>query len=510
MTAAPLRNIADILQQQARLQPQAPAAACDGNVVSYAALQETVCRACAWIKNQGIVAGDVVIVALADPLLHLAAVLASARMGVAHLALTQADGARRCAALAKRVGAIAVLADFPEAQAYGLPVLTPGRAWLDPESPREADDMPAPHSPQRPLFFKTSSGTTGEPKLFCLTHKAYAERLGRDFRFALPASGEYLYTPVSLAFLSATSWALYSLQNGGGILLASAPTPLSAVVDWIDKHPVRNVVMGPVHTSPLLDMFASSAGRFPGLRSFALGTTMVGERLRADVMHRLTPNLYVMYGTNEAGIVAVAGPEQLRGDPRTVGTPVTGASIEIVDEKDRPLPPGETGVIRMRAPGMITSYVGDERASAKAFRDGWYFPGDVGALSPSGALAILGRTDDMMIFNGINIYPGAIEAALERHPDVAEAAAFGLASARHGQIPAAAVVLKARTDMHALLRHCREWLGATGPKFLMQLPYLPRNAAGKVLKRELADLAKRRRAARLATGDAAGSERRPR
>jgi long-chain acyl-CoA synthetase len=158
----------------------------------------------------------------------------------------------------------------------------------------------------------------------------------------------------------------------------------------------------------------------------------------------------------------------------------------IVDAAGVPLPPGQTGRVRLRGAGMFTRYVGDPAATAAAIVDGWYLPGDLGTLTPDGVLLFQGRADDLMIFDGINIYPREIEAVLEAHPAVREAAAFPVASQRHTQIPVAAVVVSAAVSEADLVAWCRQQMGARAPHAIAIRPSLPRNEAGKVLKRELA------------------------
>jgi acyl-CoA synthetase (AMP-forming)/AMP-acid ligase II len=164
--------------------------------------------------------------------------------------------------------------------------------------------------------------------------------------------------------------------------------------------------------------------RFPGLRELMLSTTFAPEALRREVRRRMTPNLAIAYGSNEAWYVTRAdAAEQIRF-PDTVGLPYDGVDIEIVDDRGQALPAGEVGLVRVRGSGFARGYIDDPEATAKAFRDGWYYPGDLGVLSPEGALFLKGRADDMINYDGVKIYPADIEAALLDHPAVAEVAAF--------------------------------------------------------------------------------------
>src|SRR5262249_5941277 len=145
--------------------------------------------------------------------------------------------------------------------------------------------------------------------------------------------------------------------------------------------------------------------------------------------------------------------------PDTVGIPYPGVAIEIVDDRDRALPPGEVGLIRMRGSGYARGYLDDPVATAKAFRDGWDYPGDLGLLTPEGALILKGRADDLINYDGTKIYPIDIELALQQHPAVAEAAAFPVVVEGYRQRPVAAVTLAAPATREELLAFCRERLG---------------------------------------------------
>ena len=155
------------------------------------------------------------------------------------------------------------------------------------------------------------------------------------------------------------------------------------------------------------------------------------------------------------------------------------------------MPPGEIGEIRIRAPGMSTGYLDDERATARHFSDGWFRPGDLGTFTPDGVLIVYGRADDVMILNGIKIAPAEIERVLERHPAVKAVAAFPLPSPVHGELPVAAVelVAGASADERELQTFAREALGLRAPRRVMIVSALPSTVQGKVDIRRLAEMA---------------------
>jgi acyl-CoA synthetase (AMP-forming)/AMP-acid ligase II len=186
-------------------------------------------------------------------------------------------------------------------------------------------------------------------------------------------------------------------------------------------------------------------------------------------------------------MISRGSPDQHEAFPEGVGFPAADVRVEILGPSGDVVGPGEIGEIRIRKETMTTGYVSEPGASN--FRDGWFYPGDLVSQNTGGPLIFHGRADDVMILNGINIFPGAIEDTLEGHPDVKEAIAYPIKSRIHGEIPAAAVVLSAnaqRRDTVHLLDYCRQSLGVRSPRQIVSVDSIPRNAAGKPLRRELA------------------------
>jgi long-chain acyl-CoA synthetase len=192
----------------------------------------------------------------------------------------------------------------------------------------------------------------------------------------------------------------------------------------------------------------------------------------------------------EVGLVSIAGPADHGLDPDAVGPVLPGVEVRVVDEAGRALPPDEEGLLRFRSAGMVTGYLDDPEATARGFPDGWFQPGDVGRLTASGQLRVAGRRDDRMTLGVIKIMPAEIEAVAERFPGVRDCAAFALPSRGLGDIPMLAAVAEPGVDAAALLAHCRAALGMRAPRKVVLVPALPRNAAGKVLRRDLVAMAR--------------------
>jgi long-chain acyl-CoA synthetase len=185
--------------------------------------------------------------------------------------------------------------------------------------------------------------------------------------------------------------------------------------------------------------------------------------------------------------MTVAPPELLASVTGTVGVPMPGVEVEIVDSHDRAVAVGMTGQVRIKTAQMPSAYHDDPANSARSFRAGWFYPGDVGRLDAFGRLFHLGRADDMMIFNGINIAPAEIERVMLAHPAVADAVAMPLKRAIIHEVPICAIALGAGASASSdeLMAWARQRLGVRSPKHIVLMDAIPRNPMGKPLRGQI-------------------------
>ena len=197
--------------------------------------------------------------------------------------------------------------------------------------------------------------------------------------------------------------------------------------------------------------------------------------------------VYDFYGATELGVVSVAGPQDLRQDPRTVGRPMRGVEVLLADDAGRTVARGEPGELFVRS-DMLSSYEGEASGSDPLRAAGWSSAGDVAIQDASGLLRIVDRRKDLIVTGGVNVFPAEVERIVERHPQVRECAVTGVADPDWGEAVAAFVVLEpgAALDRSALRAFCKERMNkAMVPKSFTALAEIPRCAAGKVLRREL-------------------------
>jgi long-chain acyl-CoA synthetase len=198
--------------------------------------------------------------------------------------------------------------------------------------------------------------------------------------------------------------------------------------------------------------------------------------------------LFECYGSTEGGIVSnLRPPDQLRKE-QSVGLPFAVTEVRLLDEAGAEVPPGEVGELYSRSPYLFSGYWQRPAEAEATLRDGWFSAGDLARRDEEGYLYLVDRKDDRIVSGGVNVYPREVEEVLLRHPAVVEAAVFGVPDERWGEAIRAALVVAAADGPSAeeIMEFCRlELAGYKLPKSVEFLTALPRNASGKILRREL-------------------------
>jgi acyl-CoA synthetase (AMP-forming)/AMP-acid ligase II len=354
-----------------------------------------------------------------------------------------------------------------------------------------------------------TSGTTGRPKGAMGTHRnlgghimnAMYAALARNTGGVAPGGAGAPVRPVTLLTFplfhvgGLHSFLLPFTVSGGEIVLLYRWDPAKAL-DLIEQEGVNSVAGVPTTMLELLDESRRQGRTLDSLAGVASGATLVPpelvRRIDDQLAHRAAPtNGYGLTETSGAAI-ANAGAEYLRR-PDSVGTPISPVmEVRVAGPDGEPVPTGETGEIWIKGPTVFRGYLGNPEATAAALTGGWFRTGDVGRLDEDGYLFVVDRLKDVVIRGGENVYAAEVEAALYEHPDVAEAAIVGVPDERYGEAVAAVVRLRpgSGADADGLRAHVAGRLAAFKVPSIVRITgdALPRNAAGKVLKRELRTL----------------------
>jgi acyl-coenzyme A synthetase/AMP-(fatty) acid ligase len=243
----------------------------------------------------------------------------------------------------------------------------------------------------------------------------------------------------------------------------------------------------PFHMRKLLHQFANADRPvLQQLRQLVVASSVLTADERTAARRRLSPNLVEQYGTAQGGLHSVSFPADQLIAPDSVGRIVVGAEAEIVDKEDRPVPAGTIGEIRLRGPGYASAYYKDAEASARTFRNGWFYPGDLAFIDVRGFLHLKGRVDDMFIFDGVNIHPDEIEEVLTRHPQIVEAAVVAQRTEDNREVPVAFIVADGELTEQALHDHFASRIAIMRqPRVYYFVQSLPKNDMGKVIRHQL-------------------------
>jgi len=451
-----------------------------GNVVSYEELERTIDAIAHRIRDRGIVAGRTAVIATDHHYRYIVVALAMARLGVAFAP----------ASLPARYTDVVLQDAGAKGNGCGR-IIAFGEFW--PGGSRDAHAALPPvamHEDASTTFMQCpSSGTTGGPKFVPISHAIVLRRVaGRDPK----SGGEPSDTAVRQACLVSvfTSYGFTSvlsvLSAGGTVLEPCRHADL--LPTWLADSRVTHIVGAPIALEKIAWLMPDDHGTI-ALKAIEVGGGALTASVHELLCRRMCANITINYGSTESGRVCGAAAAQILGREGAVGFRYPGVEIEIVDESDARLGPGEEGIVRLRSERCATRYLDNAQASAATFRGGWTYPGGVGVVDADGLLRILGRVDDVINRGGVKINPHTIEAAIMALGDVREVAVFGFRSAEGITVVGAAVVPLAELDPVAYHARCRNQIGQNAPVLIMHLRELPRNSNGKVLRRELASMA---------------------
>jgi fatty-acyl-CoA synthase len=348
----------------------------------------------------------------------------------------------------------------------------------------EDSDLKPP--PDKPRFVILTSGTTGTPK--------GAQRSSPDGLLAMAALIDKIpYRSRERIVVAAPlfhSWGflhfVIGLPTASTIVLRRRFDP-EETLRAAQEERAEVLAMVPVMVQRILQLPAETLDSYDlsSLRITALSGSALPGEMALEWMDRFGDTIYNLYGSTEVAYATVATPEDLRAAPGTAGKPPRGTVVRIYDEEDRPVPPGEVGRIFV---GNEMSFEGYTGGGGKEAIDGLLSSGDVGHFDAAGRLFVDGRDDEMIVSGGENVFPREVEDLLADHEEVLEVAVIGVADEEFGQRLKAFVVVAAGAEVSPgdLKAHVKAHLaGYKAPREVEFIDELPRNASGKILKREL-------------------------
>ncbi len=331
-----------------------------------------------------------------------------------------------------------------------------------------------------------TSGTTGSPKGVMLTHRNLYKNAVNSSSHANVERGTTIGAlPLAHVFGLTISHACY--VTGSSIVIFPRFIP-SEIFSAIERYQVKSFSVVPAMIYAM--MASNDAERFDltSLESVSSGSAPLPVSLLQAFEKKFGASVYEGYGLSEASPIVTAHKKGIPIKPGSVGIPIPGVELKVVDATGQEVPRGVIGEIVLRGEHITPGYFQNERESEKAIVQGWLHTGDIGQMDDEGYLYIVDRKKDLIIKNGFNIYPRDLEEVLSRHKAVIETAVIGVPDEQSGEEVMACVVKKPNEEVteEELIAYCAEQIAKNKlPKHIVFLSELPRNGVGKVLKASL-------------------------
>jgi malonyl-CoA/methylmalonyl-CoA synthetase len=481
-------NLARELHDQYRAAKDQPFLRVPGDrAYTYGDIHDRAGRFAGALRTQGIEAGDRVIVTAPKSVDAVALYLACLRIGAVYVPLNPALTTSELDFYVHDADPAIMVIDSTQPSPHAVPTLTldGGGAGSLPEAATDVasvDDavMAAPDDVAAMLY---TSGTTGRPKGAMLTHRGLSSNgkaLNKIWGFE---PGDVLVHALPIFHVHGLFVALHCAMFSAAEVLFLARFDIDRVLEAL---PNATVLMGvPTHYARLLadDRFGSAACH--NMRLFTSGSAPMTKGIHDTFTGRTGHRILERYGMSEAGIITS---NPLDGDrvAGTVGFALPDMEMRVATDAGL-CPPGNTGMVEVRGPHLFAGYWRQPAKTASEHRpDGWFMTGDVGAIDAEGRLTLEGRSSDMIISGGENIYPKEIELCLDAIDSIVESAVVGHSDPDFGEAVVAFLVVEAGFDLMAVQTGIAGQLARfKHPKRYIVVDELPRNAMGKVQKADL-------------------------
>jgi acyl-CoA synthetase (AMP-forming)/AMP-acid ligase II len=498
MLASDFATLPDLIRAHATEQGGKTALISADGAIDYQRLDRLMDRIAAALQRFGVGQGEAVAIIAASSIEYAAVFLGTLRAGCMAAPLAPSSTPESLIAMIADCGAPILFVDRDgEAALAGRQVAATivrldtaaFDAWLDRE---DAEPRPVTIAPEHGFNIIYSSGTTGTPKGIVQSHKmrwAHISRnAGAGFGEAVTMIATPLYSNTTLvSFLPTLGW--------GGTAVLMKKFDARSYLELAQSSRATHTMLVPVQYQRIMALPDFDSFDLASFRLKTCTSAPFSAALKADVLARWPGMLVEYYGMTEGGgtclLVANLHPDKLH----TVGVPIEGHDIRLIDDDGQEVAQGEMGEVVGRSPAMMTGYHGRSDATAAAE---WFDAegrryirhGDVGRFDEDGFLTLLDRKKDLIISGGFNIYPTDLEAVLRQHPAVADCSVIGMPSATWGETPVGFYVPHSGVD--ASIADILAWTNAQLGKTqrlaaLHAIDELPRSAIGKVLKRELRD-----------------------
>ncbi len=470
----------------------------DRGSITYRELDETSNALADSLAREGIGVGDGVAIMCRNHRGFIQAAVAANKLGAHALLINTSFSGHQLKEVCEREGAKMIILDeefVPTLDKSGLkaPRML---AWVDQAQPGSAVDAidhaidrgsrarrKAPSEMGRTIIL--TSGTTGTPKGASRGAAHIDVPVGLLERVPYRSGWRVHDAAPLFHFWGLSQYQIILLLGNTAVLTRRFEA--KSFLDVLKNHECDAAVVIPVMLQRAMSLpeDVRAGYKFPRLKVVGASGSSLPGHLATAWMDAFGDNLYNVYGSTEVSLVSIATPEDMRADPSTSGRPAATTTVKLFNDSRREVKQGEIGRIFAGNSMLFEGYTG---GGNKEIIDGLMSTGDVGRIDEAGRLVIEGRDDEMIVSGGENVFPKEVEDCLTDHPAVAEAAAIGVEDAEFGMRLRAFVSIYGPVTDAELKDHVKSYLARYKvPREIIFMDELPRNATGKLLKRELAE-----------------------
>lgn len=480
----------------------------DGAELSYASGRERSERMASALRGLGVKPGDRFVTILGNSIDALLLIHAASRLGVVCVPLNWRLAPVEWMGMIADAEARVVIADPSHAEALegagGKPEVAicsqgtrPGWLGLDELVEQASPDVPRVRIGDDAVVLQLyTSGTTGKPKGAMISHRGVVANIGQiELATGSSAPGQRSLHVLPMFHIAGAVFALRAMSHGETLVILKAADP-AVVLRTLGEERIAHMFIVPTLIQMLLRQPGIAGMSFPHLRQIMYGASPIAEHVLVEAMGVFGCAFLQGFGMTELSCAGTFLSEAdhdraVRERPEllaSAGRALPGTELRIVDGQGKDCGPGEIGEILIRGPQVFPGYWKLPEASMAALRDGWLHSGDAGLVDDEGYLFIRDRLKDMIVSGGENVYPAEVEAVLHQHPGIAEASVIGVPDDKWGETVMAVIVAEAGVELSEaeIDLHCRANLGGFKlPRRYSFVDALPRNASGKILKRQL-------------------------